>query len=196
MRHPDNEGEPPATASEGLTRREALRRGTLAGLGLVWAAPSVQSINMSVQYAQATSPTPETTIPGNGTTEPTTGPSTESTTGSTADSTTRATTESTTGSTTESITPSGESTTPETEDTTVETASPPEVDAGEEEAEPEAADEVLAGELPFTGLQLEQLLPLAGGAIATGAAAVRLAKERKKGAEPASPVPADRSDPA
>ena len=39
-------------------------------------------------------------------------------------------------------------------------------------------DEVLADDLPFTGLPVEQLLPLAGGAVVTGAALVRLARER------------------
>jgi hypothetical protein len=41
------------------------------------------------------------------------------------------------------------------------------------------SDEVLATDLPFTGLPVEQLLPLAGGALATGAAMVRLARDRK-----------------
>lgn len=39
-------------------------------------------------------------------------------------------------------------------------------------------DEVMAADLPFTGLPVEQLVPIAGGAIATGAAMVRLARKR------------------
>jgi len=40
----------------GVTRREALRRGTLLGAGAVWAAPAVRSLTMSQNFATATSP--------------------------------------------------------------------------------------------------------------------------------------------
>lgn len=55
-----------------LTRREALRRGTLLGTGAIWAAPAVRSLTMSSNFAAATSPvvageeieaTTSTTIP-------------------------------------------------------------------------------------------------------------------------------------
>lgn len=159
----------PDEAQEGLTRREALRRGTLAGIGLVWATPQVMSYRMTPQLAQATSPVAGTTIPG-ATTEPT-----EKTT-----------------EPPEEKTPSTE---PEIEDevspTTISREPTEEtVDRGssaestqprvERESSEEIEDEVLSSELPFTGLPLEQLLPLAGGAVATGAAAVRLARKRSE----------------
>lgn len=39
-----------------LTRRDALRRGTLLGAGAVWAAPAVRTLTMSSTFAAATSP--------------------------------------------------------------------------------------------------------------------------------------------
>lgn len=159
----------PEEAPEGLTRREALRRGTLAGIGLVWATPQVSSYRMTAQLAQATSPVAGTTIPG-ATTEPS----------------------EKTSEPKEPEEPTA-STEPEIEDevspTTISREPTEEtVDKGpsagatqprtERESSREIKDEVLASELPFTGLPLEQLLPLAGGAVATGAAAVRLARER------------------
>lgn len=39
-----------------LTRRDALRRGTLLGAGAVWAVPAVRSLTMSSNFAAATSP--------------------------------------------------------------------------------------------------------------------------------------------
>jgi hypothetical protein len=39
-----------------LTRRDALRRGTLLGAGAVWATPAVRSLTMSSNFAAATSP--------------------------------------------------------------------------------------------------------------------------------------------
>ncbi len=39
-----------------LTRRDALRRGTLLGAGVVWAAPAVRTMTMSSNFAAATSP--------------------------------------------------------------------------------------------------------------------------------------------
>lgn len=108
-----------------ITRREALRKGSLAGLGMMWVTPAVTTIEMSAQFAQATSPVPETTAP------------------------------------------------PEVESETVVNETPETTGAAPQ-------DEVIAEDLPFTGLPLEQLLPLAGGAIATGAAAVRLAREKEE----------------
>ena len=50
--------------ASGITRREALRKGTLAGLGMVWVTPAVTSIEMTPALAQATSgPTTDTTQP-------------------------------------------------------------------------------------------------------------------------------------
>lgn len=110
---------------------------------MMWVTPAVTTIEMSAQFAQATSPVPETTAP----------PEVESETvvrdspGSTAP--------------------------PEVESETV-------VNETTETTEAAPQDEVIAEDLPFTGLPLEQLLPLAGGAIATGAAAVRLARDKNE----------------
>jgi len=165
MRHRESDGGGgPDLSGGGLTRREALRRGSLAGLGLVWAVPRVDSITMSAQYAQATSPVPTaTTQPENDTTQPengTTGPENDTTQ---PENGTEPTTE---GTPVESTSPTSDGTSEPTVKETIIEASPPE-------------GEVVADDLPFTGLPLEQLLPLAGGAIATGAAVVRLARERK-----------------
>lgn len=89
----------------------------MAGVGLVWATPSIERLALSAQLAQVPSPLPD-----------------------------------------------------EVEGTEVTT---------EEEVDEEPLDEVLAEELPFTGIHAEQLIPLAGGLIATGAVALRLAKERR-----------------
>lgn len=157
----------PEEAQEGLTRREALRRGTLAGIGLVWATPQVTSYRMTAQLAQATSPVPGTTIPGattEGTEEETEPPEekTPSTGPEIEDEVSPTTISQEPTQETVDKGPSAESTQPRAE-------------RGSSE---EIKDEVLSSELPFTGLPLEQLLPLAGGAVATGAAAVRLARER------------------
>lgn len=136
MKHAGWDGR--ATSDEsgtGISRRDALKRGTLLGLGLVWVTPQMSSFSMTAQFAQATSPVPETTEPE-------------------------------IGDTSQKIED-------EVEDVEIEN------EAGEIE------DEVLSGELPFTGLPVEQLLPLAGGALATGAAVVRAARERKERPEPA-----------
>ena len=99
---------------------------------------------MTAQFAQSTSPVPETTQAEVG------------------------------GTTVETIDPEVKGTTVETTETTQAAVGGTHVVAG-----PGVKDEVLSDQLPFTGLPLEQLLPLAGGAIATGAAAVRMARERK-----------------
>lgn len=163
----------------GITRRDALRRGSLAGLGLIWVTPQMSSFTMTAQFAQATSPVTETTQPGSQTTEATTGPTTEKT-------------EPSTGPTTvETQPPSTESVEPTVRGTTVEPTTPSTAKGPESRSEIE--DEVLSGQLPFTGLPLEQLIPLAGGTLATGAAVLRAARERKE--NPGS-VEADQPDDA
>ncbi|MFP4554768.1 MAG: hypothetical protein ACLFRT_13035 [Actinomycetota bacterium] len=157
-------------AKDGLTRREALRRGTLAGIGLVWATPQVVSYRMSAQLAQATSPVAGTTVPGATTTEPS-----EKTS---EPEEPKEPTGSTEPEIEDEVSPTTISKEP-TEETvdkgpSAEATQPP----AERDSSEEIKDEVLSSELPFTGLPLEQLLPLAGGAVATGAAAVRLARER------------------
>lgn len=163
----------PEEAKDGLTRREALRRGTLAGIGLVWATPQVASYRMTAHLAQATSPVAGTTIPGATTTEP---PE------KTSEPEEPKEPEEPTGSTEPEIEDKVSPTTISREPTTVDKgpsaeAAQPRTERGSSD---EIKDEVLSSELPFTGLPLEQLLPLAGGAVATGAAAVRLARERSE----------------
>jgi hypothetical protein len=134
MRHGDWEAG--ATADEtgrGITRREALKRGTVLGLGLVWVTPEMSSFRMTAQFAEATSPVPEA----------------------------------------------------EVSDTTAE------IEDEVEGVEIENDEQVVSGQLPFTGLPLEQALPLAGGALATGAALVRAARERKESPEPVADETAD-----
>lgn len=145
---------------EGITRREALRRGALGGLGLVWAAPSMERLALSAQHAQATSPVTTTTEAE----ETTTTPPEETTT---------------TEPEVTNTTITGETTT--TEGTPGREVAGTTVTVGDEVAGTviEAETEVEAGQLPFTGFNAEHLLPIAGGLIATGAAAVRLAKERQ-----------------
>lgn len=150
----------------GISRRDVLKRGTMAGLGVVWVAPKVSSFSMTAQYAQATSPVPEnTTVPDNETTGPTTD-----------DTTIESSTPSTEGERTSPTDP----TEPEVAGTVIENTTQPEVAGGQVEAGSEVKDEVLASQLPFTGLPLEQLIPIAGGAVATGAAVVRMAREKKE----------------
>lgn len=127
MRHGDWEaGATPDETGRGITRREALKRGTVLGLGLVWVTPEMSSFRMTAQFAEATSPVPET----------------------------------------------------EVSDTSEE------IETEVENVEIENDEQVVSGELPFTGLPLEQVIPLAGGALATGAALVRAARERKEHTEP------------
>lgn len=153
----------------GISRRDVLKRGTMAGLGLVWVAPTVSSFSMTAQYAQATSPVPEnTTVPDNETTGPTTD-----------DTTIDSSTPSTEGERTSPSDPT-DPTEPEVAGTVIENTTQPEVAGGQVEAGSEVKDEVLASQLPFTGLPLEQLIPIAGGAVATGAAVVRMAREKKE----------------
>lgn len=165
----------PDEVEVGISRRDVLKRGTMAGLGLVWVAPKVSSFSMTAQFAQATSPVPETTAPEDETTVPddgTTGPTTD-------DTTIESSTPSTEGEKTSPTDPT-DPTEPEVAGTVIENTTQPEVAGGQVEAGSEVKDEVLASQLPFTGLPLEQLIPIAGGAVATGAAVLRMAREKKE----------------
>lgn len=148
------------TADQGgseLSRREALRRGALAGLGLVWAPPAIQQLTLRAESAQVTSPVPEDTTP---TTEGEGGGQTTTTTTTTQ--------------------PSGGGPTPQVNE-------PPTDVGGISIQQPNptpqevAAEQITADELPFTGLPADQLLPLAGGMLASGAAALHMAREKKVG---------------
>ena len=44
----------PVSGKSGISRREALRRGAIAGGAIVWASPVVQTIGMRKAYAQTT----------------------------------------------------------------------------------------------------------------------------------------------
>lgn len=182
----------------------------MAGLGVVWVAPSVTTLALSAEQAQATSPVTNTTRPGEGSTSEsptTTNQGNESSTsadvGSGSSTTAPGSEPSTTagGGSGSSTTPtvdagssttagggSGSSTTPSVDSgssTTAGVGSGSSTTAGgrstpsTSSTDDEVKDEVIASDLPFTGLPLEQLLPLAGGAIATGAMAVRAARDRK-----------------
>lgn len=176
--------------SNGLTRRELLKKGSMAGVGVAWIAPAMTSIEMTADFAQATSGPPETSP----TTQPTQQTSTTAETTTTESQTTTAAESTSTPPTQETTTTVGEqskstesssttagqsSTSPTVESQTTFASSPPQ----SQEPEVEVEDEVLVNELPFTGLHLEQLIPLAGGAIATGAAVVRAAREKKQAEE-------------
>jgi len=166
--------------ASGITRREALRKGTLAGLGMVWVTPAVTSIEMTPALAQATSgPKTDTTLPRGDTSTSNGGSSPTSNAGSTP-------TSSDVGNSSTSIDDKSTSTSAGVQAsstaggaTSSSGAVGSQTTAGPT-AGPTAApkDEVLAGDLPFTGLPLEQLLPLAGGAVATGAAIVRAARNK------------------
>lgn len=169
----------------GITRREALRKGTLAGLGMVWVTPAVTSIEMSPELAQATSgPKTSTTQPG-GETSTSNGdnPSTSSDTRNTSTSVGNQQTSTSSSSQATSTEAGQPSTSADVKSqTTSQGATAP--SSGPTTA---PQDEVLADNLPFTGLPLEQLLPLAGGAVATGAALIRAARD-KDSSDPKSPT--------
>lgn len=125
---------------------------------MVWVTPAVTSIEMSPKLAQAISgPKTSTTQPGG-----------ETSTSSGNQATSTEAGQPSTSADVQSQTTSQESTAPSSGPTAA------------------SQDEVLANNLPFTGLPLEQLLPLAGGAVATGAALVRAARD-KDSSDPKSP---------
>jgi len=161
---------------KGITRREALRKGTLAGLGMVWVTPAVTSIEMTPALAQATSgPRTDTTQPqGNTSTSNGGSTPTSSEVGNTSTSIDGNDTSTSAGVQASSTAGEETSSSADVGSQTTSGATRPNQGAT---AAPQ--DEVLAGDLPFTGLPLEQLLPLAGGAIATGAVVVRAARDKK-----------------
>ena len=160
-------------AQPGITRREALRKGTLAGLGMVWVTPAVTSVEMSPALAQATSGPETDTTQGQGNTSTSNG----GTTPTSNDGTTATTSD--VGNTSSSAGAQASSTaggaTSSSQDVRSQTTA--QGTTGGPTAAPET--QVLADDLPFTGLPLEQLLPLAGGAVATGAAIVRAARDKE-----------------
>lgn len=134
---------------------------------MVWVTTAVTSIEMSPELAQATSgPKTSITQPGGGTStsngdSPSTSSSSQATSTEAGQPSTSADVKSQTTSQGSTAPSSGPTAAPQ--------------------------DEVLADNLPFTGLPLEQLLPLAGGAVATGAALVRAARD-KDSSDPKSPT--------
>lgn len=160
-------------AQTGITRREALRKGTLAGLGMVWVTPAVTSIEMSPALAQATSGPKTDTTQGQGNTSTSNGGTTPTSNGGTTATTSDVgNTSSSSGAQASST---GGGATSSSQDVSAQTTSQGTTGGPTAAAE----DEVLADDLPFTGLPLEQLVPLAGGAIATGAAIVRAARAKE-----------------
>lgn len=169
----------------GITRREALRKGTMAGLGMVWVTPAVTSIEMSPALAQATSGPKTDTTQSQGNTSTSNGGSTPTSNGGTTPTSTDV------GGTSTSIDDNGTSSSTGVQASSTgggATSSSADVNSQTTSQGPTAAprDEVLADDLPFTGLPLEQLLPLAGGAVATGAAIVRAARNKQE-SDPVNP---------
>lgn len=211
--------------SHGLTRREALKRGTLAGLGLVWATPTIERVSLGAQFAQNPSPierdTPGTTAseepPPTVIDEEEEQEPTDSTVANDEESKDTQPTETTeTTETTEATETTeeevvvvddeveeedgreegeeeedGDQVEDEVLDTVLEPDEPEDaVSDTEAEIEDEVLDtEVAAEELPLTGLHAEHLIPLAGGLMATGALAVRLARERREGGSAGDSTP-------
>jgi len=138
-----------------LTRRDALRRGTLLGAGVVWAAPAVRSLTMSSNFAAATSPVVDDE-------EVEVSPTTA---------------EGTTSTTAEETTPpaGGPSDTGDDDDIT-------EV-SGIVVSQPGAAQvsggqvQVASGQLPLTGIEAGEAVLLGAGLLAVGGAIARATKQ-------------------
>jgi len=153
-----------------LTRRDALRRGTLLGAGAVWAAPAVRTLTMSSNFAAATSPVVggeevETTTTTVGETPTTTGqtPTTAGETPTTAGQSpaTTAQTPTTAGASTGTI--------PTEVEGVVVTQAPG--------GSPQGPPIVSADQLPLTGVEARGGAVLGAGLLAVGAAIVAATKE-------------------
>lgn len=145
-----------------LTRRDALRRGTLLGAGVVWAAPAVRTLTMSSNFAAATSPVvddEEVEV------SPTTAEGTASTTA-------------------EETTPpaGGPNATDDDDDTTevsgivVSQPGAPQVSSGAPQVSG-GQIQVASGQLPLTGIEAGEAALLGAGLLAVGAAIVRATKQ-------------------
>jgi len=139
-----------------LTRRDALRRGTLLGAGAVWAAPAVRSLTMSSTFAAATSPVVGEEVEATTTTgeTPTTAGETPTTAGETP--------------TTAGETP----TTVETEVEGIVVTQPP----GSDPQGP-GIPVVSGDDLPLTGIEARDAALLGTGLLAVGAALVQATKK-------------------
>ena len=140
-----------------LTRRDALRRGTLLGAGAVWAAPAVRTLTMSSNVAAATSPVVGEEVEG-----------TTTTLGETP--------------TTSGETPTTSGATPTTVGTDVEgivVTQPP----GSDPQGPGIP--VVSGDnLPLTGIEAREAALLGTGLLAVGAALVQATKKDRTAVDP------------
>jgi hypothetical protein len=132
-----------------LTRRDALRRGTLLGAGVVWAAPAVRTLTMSSNFAAATSPVvDDEEVEGSSTTATTAdGP------GGSADTTQPGDDDDNTGVSGVVVSQPGS----------------PQVSSG--------TPMVSGGQLPFTGIEAGEAALIGAGMLAVGAAVVRATKQ-------------------
>lgn len=145
-----------------LTRRDALRRGTLLGAGVVWAAPAVRTLTMSSNFAAATSPVVDDE-------EVEVSPTTA---------------EGTTSTTAEETTPpaGGPNDTGDDDDTTgvsgivVSQPGAPQVSSGAPQVSGGQV-QVASGQLPLTGIEAGEAALLGAGLLAVGAAIVRATKQ-------------------
>lgn len=159
-----------AEQMEGLTRRQALRKGTLLGAGAVWAAPAVRTLTMSSNFAAATSPIVD---PGDTETPPknppTDGP------GDSEDPTVNPTEPPTEVDDNEVDDKEVDDNEVDNEvgDNEVESDSP--VVGGIQVTNP-GANQVQSGELPLTGLDVGDTAVLAAGLMAAGAAVLKATK--------------------
>lgn len=141
-----------------LTRRDALRRGTLLGAGVVWAAPAVRTLTMSSNFAAATSPVvddEEDVVPTTGS-EGTTDGATTTAGGPNDDD--------------DDIT--------EVSGIVVSQPGAPQVGSGQVSG---GQVQVVSGQLPLTGIEAGEGALLGAGLLAVGAAIIRATKQ---GVEP------------
>lgn len=139
-----------------LTRRDALRRGTLLGAGVVWAAPAVRTLTMSSNFAAATSPVvddeeDEVLTTGSEGTTPTTADGASTTAGGPND---------------DDIT--------EVSGIVVSQPGAPQVGSGQVSG---GQIQVVSGQLPLTGIEAGEGALLGAGLLAVGAAIVRANKQ-------------------
>lgn len=158
--------------NQGITRRQALKRGLVIGTGVVWATPVVQVIRVSKAYAQTTSP-------GNG--EDVGGGRVEQPPGN--------------GGNGNGVTPPGDGVTPpgdEVKDVVVTQPEDPNVPAqvapGDITAQAPVT-ETEAETLPLTGIEVLPLAALGGGLLASGAASLKIAHEMEGSDGPSEPGP-------
>lgn len=170
-------------ANQGVTRRQALKRGLVIGTGVVWATPMIQVIRMSEAYAQITSlgPGQKTQPPGNGV-APGDGvsPGNGGTPGNGG-----------------GLEPPDEvegiviTQPPQVSSPPPQVSSPPPQQVAPKVVTPPSgvAVDVTAETLPLTGMDVAPLAALGSGLLAAGAASLKIAKQVKDAEAPAPEEP-------